>query len=471
MNKLLPSFKLLLASLTIPVVFCTAYAQVNLTSYFQFNEAASSRFNPALYQHNSSKGKVALLDVKAGFHSNFKYSDLIHIGTGIYADSLVLDFPKFRQAMEPVNHFSMASEFTLVDVSFKTGSKNNAFGTLEAPHYVTAGIRFRVLSSTHFNDEFVTLFTQGNVPSFTNPQIGTLALNATAMREISLSHGRRLSKRLWVGAAVKYLQGFYNITTNHFELELEGVDVENYIDVSTRAEILISGPVTFEFNQNQFISGADVDSVNSGFSDMYFSSGNPGYAVDLGVVYKPTDKLILSASLVDLGRIHWRNDAKIIQQSTDYRYHPADLSNSYDEDLENYKSPDDVFDDLVNDFEESFRAYEFEKSYTQSLPYQFYAGLEYTLSEKAHFGTLYTQQHFNGFTQKLFATSINASILNALNLSVNYVVDSKDGYFGAAGNIAIGRVQALFSLNSIDGFIDPANANTIAFQFGLRVLL
>ena len=114
---------------------------------------------------------------------------------------------------------------------------------------------------------------------------------------------------------------------------------------------------------------------------MYFSSGNPGYAVDLGVVYKPTDKLILSASLVDLGRIHWRNDAKIIQQSTDYRYHPADLSNSYDEDLENYKSPDDVFDDLVNDFEESFRAYEFEKSYTQSLPYQFYAGLEYTLSE------------------------------------------------------------------------------------------
>ena len=186
-------------------------------------------------------------------------------------------------------------------------------------------------------------------------------------------------------------------------------------------------------------------------------------------MYEPTDGLVLSASLTDLGSIRWKEDSKIIEQNTTYRYNPADLSDSYDEALENYISPDDVFDALTEDFKQSFKVYETELAYTQSLPYQMYLGARYTINPKLNAGLVYSKQVFRHFDQELLATSLNAFVLKFLSLSGNLVLDGEDAYFGVGGSLSLGSVQLSMALNNLNAVADPANANTAAFKFGLRI--
>lgn len=445
------------------------HSQVNLTSYHQFNDSSKTNFNPAMYDNSDAKLDIAFMNMDLGFHSNYKYSDIIHKGTGVYSDSLVLDFPKFRSATGTANHFSIGNDLTLFRVSLKLGTPNEKTQYDELPHQLTVGLRYRVMTNMSFNNDFVTLFTQGNADTYTDLLTGSLGLNATAMRELSVGYGRRMNKRFWAGINLKYLQGYYNIATSKFNLGMQGVDFENYIDVTSSAEFRVSGPVTFEYDTNQFISGADFTSPDFGLSDMFFSKGNPGVAVDLGIVYEPTDGLVFSASLTDLGSIRWKEDSKIIEQNTTYRYNPADLSDSYDEALENYISPDDVLDALTEDFKQSFKVYETELAYTQSLPYQMYLGARYTINPKLNAGLVYSKQVFRHFDQELLATSLNAFVLKFLSLSGNLVLDGEDAYFGVGGSLSLGSIQLSMALNNLNAVADPANANTAAFKFGLRI--
>ena len=245
------------------------HSQVNLTSYHQFNDSSKTNFNPAMYDNSDAKLDIAFMNVDLGFHSNYKYSDIIHKGTGIYSDSLVLDFPKFRSATGTANHFSIGNDLTLFRVSLKLGTLSEKTQYGELPHQLTVGLRYRVMTNMSFNNDFVTLFTQGNADTYTDLMTGSLGLNATAMRELSVGYGRRMNKRFWAGINLKYLQGYYNIATSRFNLSMQGVDFENYINIASRAEFRVSGPVTFEYDTNQFISGADFTSPDFDLSDAF----------------------------------------------------------------------------------------------------------------------------------------------------------------------------------------------------------
>ena len=188
------------------------------------------------------------------------------------------------------------------------GTPNEKTQYGELPHQLTVGLRYRVMTNMSFNNDFVTLFTQGNADTYTDLLTGCLDLNATAMHKLSVGYGRRINKRFWVGINLKYLQGYYNIATTKFILGIQGVDFENYIDVTSSTEFRVSGPVTFEYDTNQFISGADFTSPDFGLTDLFMSKGNPGIAVDIGIAYEPTDGLVFSASLTDLGSICWKED-------------------------------------------------------------------------------------------------------------------------------------------------------------------
>lgn len=446
------------------------YSQVNLSDYHQFNQSFKTRFNPAMYDGNSANMNIALMNIAFGLHSTFKYSDLIQDGIGIYADSLVFNFPKFRNAAKENNYISMGSDLTVFQVSFKTGSpkEDNQF---QKPHQISVGLRARVISDINFNNDFITLFTQGNLDAYSTLMSGSLGVNTTMMREFSISHGRKISNRLWAGLNFKYLQGLYNVTTKFFDLDMQAVEDRNYIEVSTRAEFLVSGPVNFTYDAYQFVEDTNFTNPNYGLSDWLFSSGNPGYAVDLGIVYQPFDKLLLSCSVTDLGNIQWQRDSKILNQNTTYRYTPADLSNSYDENADNYKTPEDVFGEIRESFKESFKVYETQSSYQQQLPYQIYLGMHYDIGSNSNLGLVYTKQVSRNFEQELLTASLNVLLLDALSLSGTIVVDEDVAYFGMGGNLSLGPLQLSMSLNNIQGVIDPANVNNIAFHFGLQALL
>lgn len=75
------------------------------------------------------------------------------------------------------------------------------------------------------------------------------------------------------------------------------------------------------------------------------------------------------------------------------------------------------------------------------------------------------------FEQELLTASLNILLLDALSLSGTIVVDEDVAYFGMGGNLSLGPLQLSMSLNNIQGVIDPANLNNIAFHFEFQSLL
>jgi hypothetical protein len=323
----------------------------------------------------------------------------------------------------------------------------------------------------NFNKGFFTFFTEGNAADYTSIQEGSLGLNLTTFSEISLAHSRRISDRLWIGVNLKMLQGIYNLTTQHFNLEMQGVDFENYIEVSSKAKILLSAPVEFTYDEYQFINDANFYTSNIGTGDILMPQGNPGFAVDFGFVYKITNKIVLSASVVDLGNIQWKKDVRTLNQESTYRYNPADLSNSYSEELKNYVSPSNVFDSVKENFRQSFKIIETDISYSQSLPYQLYLGAKYNLTDKLNIGFVFSQQSFRQFNQQLCSTSINSRLYKKISLSGSFIVEENDIFFGFAGNAIVGPMQLSISANNISGIVNPSNVYSTIVQLGLKLRL
>ena len=109
-----------------------------------------------------------------------------------------------------------------------------------------------------------------------------------------------------------------------------------------------------------------------------FSTDNQ-YAVDLGLVYTVSPKLVLSAAVMDIGQIRWKNEVKQLTLDTTYRYTGADFSDSIDDQANNYKSPEDVLDELTEDIKNEFSFQFIEDSYTEKLPYTISMGAEFRL--------------------------------------------------------------------------------------------
>ena len=199
--------------------------------------------------------------------------------------------------------------------------------------------------------------------------------------------------------------------------------------------------------------------------------GNPGFAVDFGFVYKITNKIVLSASVVDLGNIQWKKDVRTLNQESTYRYNPADLSNSYSEELKNYVSPSNVFDSVKENFRQSFKIIETDISYSQSLPYQLYLGAKYNLTDKLTIGFVFSQQSFRQFNQQLYSTSINSRLYKKISLSGSFIVEENDIFFGFAGNANVGPMQLSISANNISGIVNPSNVYSTIVQLGLKLRL
>lgn len=134
--------------------------------------------------------------------------------------------------------------------------------------------------------------------------IGNINANAYGYAQIALGHSREINSNLRVGATVKVLVG-----AGWLDARMKGTQLslgENEWTVQTDAEISASVKgLTYDTDVNEntghrYVSGADIDGAGV---------GGYGMAFDLGAVYKtPVEGLTVSAALLDLGFIRFKND-------------------------------------------------------------------------------------------------------------------------------------------------------------------
>ena len=442
------------------------YSQISYSTYHQKNNTSKLHFNPVLFVADSITKHIDIQSFALESNLSFKYSDLIQKGTGDLADSLVLDFSRFRKALNKQNYFDVSGEVLLVQFGFVSSPEDYQIDDeIKKPKssYYGFGIRQRATGGFSFDQNYIELLTQGNGPFYDqNFSTGHARINSSVYSELSATYAREITDKLWVGLRLKYLLGGFNITTNKLALSLRGNELDNEFAVGAQADIRVSGPIEFTLDAYDLVDEISMDSPSQ-----IFSTDNPGYAVDFGLVYTVSPKLVLSAAVTDIGQIQWNKDVKQLTLDTTYLYTGPDFSDSVDDQAANFKSPEDVLDELTEDIKNEFGFQLTEDSYSEQLPYTISLGAEFRLLKNLDLGALYAHYASPYYQQDTFALSANLGIRNALSLSPTVMIVGDDTVWACASAFRFGPLQFHMAINDIGGIAVPANARGIGIQMGM----
>lgn len=141
--------------------------------------------------------------------------------------------------------------------------------------------------------------------------MGDINMGAMSYVELGFGHSRKINDRLRVGAKFKMLFGIAraDMKMENMRADLSGTDKWTLSGKAT-ADVSMKGfkyeSETKEYNDESLgtyeqVNGADVDGAGL---------GGFGIAFDLGGEYKIDEDWTVSASLLDLGFIHWSNNAQ-----------------------------------------------------------------------------------------------------------------------------------------------------------------
>lgn len=291
------------------------------------------------------------MPILGGVHTSFQ-SDMFYPKVGLKGESdgrTVVDVGALLDRMGDASESSFEMTLNLFHLGLRLGKG-----------YVHLGIKERARMDIHFPTDLFYLAAYGNVGTheFENGTIdfSSLSGNMIYYREFSLGYSREIGEKWSVGATAKYLYGMVNLHTENSGLSLR-TDPETYA-------LQTSGSF------NVHTSGLGLSDDHEDFDALSLLSGlkNRGAAFDLGVVYRPINKLNLSLSAHDIGWITWKDDVA--------SYRTKDASFLYDGlDLSDFLFVGESFSDSIaeeidrweDELDEHFRVESDENSYTSRL--------------------------------------------------------------------------------------------------------
>lgn len=144
-------------------------------------------------------------------------------------------------------------------------------------------------------------------------------LNMKAYAEVGLGYSRRITEKLTVGGRVKVLLGLARaeMNINQFDLNLD-VPNPQYAGYDSRGELSPSDwygkgySYAAEGNVITTLKGGGMTFDNDGMIDDFdldagdLGIAGSGFGIDLGASYKVWDNLTVSASILDLGFLKWK---------------------------------------------------------------------------------------------------------------------------------------------------------------------
>ncbi len=308
--------------LTFIISGIAAYPQL-ATSYFMTNLRQSIYTNPARMQDCGFSFSFPALNINSS-----TYLSTLNLNNIFSADNsgkFYVDFDKLAANSADFNYLYNTQQFSLFSFGIRFGF----------PLYIHFDQSLRTSFYMNYPQGLVNFLAQGLSPS--NPTFSLTDLNFSTMAysQTALTVGFKLTKDLTVGATIKKLTGLATIYTRNinFELSVDTANNLNYpMTISTAYDLFYSGPVYFSYQDSLVLdttagvlamNGPDIQSIKS-----LLAPKNHGWALDLGFVYAPIKYIELSGSIVDLGYIKWKTNAKeISHRTTSFTFDGVDVIN------------------------------------------------------------------------------------------------------------------------------------------------
>ena len=275
----------------------TAAGQNLNTGYFNEGYLYRHELNPVFGNDKNYVAFPGLGNLNIGINSNLKVSNILYNVDGRTALFLnpKVSTNEFLSGIHDKNRISENLKIQVFGAGFK------AFGG-----YNTVELNARQNLYLNLPGDLFRLAKNGLENKIYD--LGNLNAHADAYGEIAFGHSRQIDDKLRVGAKVKVLLGFANVNANVDKAQLELRD-DAYVGITNatlqtslnslkyETETTMRGPEGHQ-TEHRYVSGID---------DSSFGVAGFGLAFDLGAEYKIDDNIKVSAALLDLGFINWKN--------------------------------------------------------------------------------------------------------------------------------------------------------------------
>ncbi|QZE13120.1 hypothetical protein K4L44_11020 [Halosquirtibacter laminarini] len=378
----------------------------------------------------------------------------------------IIDFDLIQQNMGDKEIISLNTEIGLFGIGIK--SRNS---------YYSFQVKEKAMGYFQFEPGLAKLITEGtsivynnDIPQkFTDINTGNIGINMVHYREFSLGYDRIINENINVGVRGKFLFGMAGIQGDNFNIRTSSNNLSS-IDIYTAGKINVAAPIEYTMKKDD--NGKEyVDDIDTNFDSGYFTNTeNFGFGVDLGITYKLDSCWSFGLSVVDLGAISFKNSSQIYQEAH-YNYSGIDVSNSVNNNNENYQDLEDASDNLVDEIKESFRVRKRGDNFSMTLPMKLFVTSTYRHNKWLSAGFLGKYQSFNDISETMMQLSTTISC-KPLQFTTNYSYSNLSGsMIGMGGSLKLGVFQIYAVTDNILTYINPKKARLGSVRLGMNFIL
>jgi hypothetical protein len=422
-------------------------AQVSKSAYFMDHLPIANSLNPAFTPPNTFYINIPIISsIYVSVGSPINYSQLTQ--KNIEDDKIYIDKLGIINSMDEVETLSFDFCTELGRVGFRKGK-----------HSFNFNIAKTLSTDVSLERELVKFLLFGNGSEDfldRNILLSKTGIKATLYHEFGLGYAYEVNDKLTVGIKLKYLNGAVNVWSEKANVNIE-TDAESNYDISASTDILVHTASSYGYLDELTFS----DPMDYLWFDI---SNNHGFGGDLGARYKPLKDLSLSASVVDLGMIHWKENVESYKSkypNKTYTFTGFDISN-----IVNGGSISDSI--MIGDsLSEHFTIETVNDPYTSYLTPKAYFGVTYDVSKHDQFGFLIKGK----FPENNFLTSYTINYRRTfgdiLALYVNYTFQQRSNHLGLGFSVRGGPVMIYLLNDMANAFYSPTKAKAYNVQFGI----
>jgi len=431
-----------------------SFAQADLTMY-NMNWIPQSMYqNPALTP--PTKVNIGLPLISSNYfqfvNTGFAWKDLFALDAN---DSLDITVDNMLNKLGRRNFLNFNANLDLLSFGFKTGKA-----------YIGFNITERIYSRFTYPEDFFRLAWKGNVQFLGGEaDLKGLGLDAGAYTEIGLNYTREVDEdgRLKIGGRLKYNNGIVNVHTQRSDITL-GTDADLfYLTANSDLRLNTSGIY-------QFINPDSNSTVQPGALAL---GKNHGVGIDLGMNWEIIpEKLRVSASLVDLGFIRWKNDPfNLTTNEATFTFEGIDITDFPafgDTTIGNYI--DSLFQAIGDSIVGTFNPDTTYEAYTAPTIPRFYLGGNYLINEHMDAGLLFSGEIYKGVFRPTVTASYNLRVGRFMQVSASWSYANRsilNPGFGISLNG--GPLQVYLVTDNVLAFFAPQSARQAHLHSGFNL--
>jgi hypothetical protein len=217
----------------------------------------------------------------------------------------------------------------------------------------------------------------------------------------------------------------------------------------------------------------ELEDLNPGaIARTAFNTKNFGLGIDLGIDYRPTERWLLSASVLDIGYIRWTDEVHKVSYITDYDF--------TSQEIEPFEFTDDfTFNDWIDstfsEIGDSLAgALEFTPGgmYSRRLNTKLFVGASWYATPNINFGLLSRTDFLKENVVEQLTASANFKAGRFLNFTLSYsYINSYFKNFGAGISFNAGPLNLyVISDNTLNALLWPQEVQSANLWFGMNLV-